>query len=92
MADKYASFRELERGAPWSLRSHDIRYSVFKSAQPNSPSQACVVVNFGDAPESAEINFEGVRVVWSLRLHSTRIATPICPSASPFLLTNWQLL
>jgi hypothetical protein len=37
----------------------DIRYSVFKSAQPNSLSQACVVVNFGDTPESAEINFEG---------------------------------
>lgn len=50
----------------------DIRYSVFKSAQPNSPSQACVVVNFGDAPESAEINFEGVS-------GSVVIATPFNP-------------
>jgi hypothetical protein len=50
----------------------DIRYSVFKSAQPNSPSQACVVVNFGDAPESAEINFESVS-------GSVVIATPFNP-------------
>ena len=50
----------------------DIRYSVFKSAQPNSPSQACVVVNFGDSPESAEINFEGVS-------GSVVIATPFKP-------------
>jgi hypothetical protein len=50
----------------------DIRYSVFKSAQANSPSQACVVVNFGDAPESAEINFEGVS-------GSVVIATPFNP-------------
>jgi hypothetical protein len=37
----------------------DIRYSVFRSSQPNDSSQACVAVNFGDTPESAELNFEG---------------------------------
>jgi hypothetical protein len=38
----------------------DIRYSVFRSAKTDDPSIACVVVNFGDAPESAEVNFDGV--------------------------------
>jgi hypothetical protein len=56
----------------------DIRYSVFKSAQPNSPSQACVVVNFGDAPESAEINIEGVG-------GSVVIATPFNPDRNAHL-------
>ena len=37
----------------------DIRYSVFKSVKANDPSLACVVINFGDAPESAEVNFPG---------------------------------
>jgi len=37
----------------------DIRYSVFKSAESSSPSTACVVINFGDAAESAEVNIEG---------------------------------
>jgi len=36
-----------------------IRYSVFRSAHSGDSSLACVVVNFGDAPESAEVNFEG---------------------------------
>jgi hypothetical protein len=56
----------------------DIRYSVFKSAQPNSPSQACVVVNFGDAPESAEINIDGVS-------GSVVIATPFLPDRNDHL-------
>jgi len=47
----------------------DIRYSVFKSAEPNSSSQACVVVNFGDTPETAEVNIDGVS-------GSVTIATP----------------
>jgi hypothetical protein len=47
----------------------DIRYSVFKSAEPNSSSQACVVVNFGDTPETAEVNIESVS-------GSVTIATP----------------
>jgi hypothetical protein len=38
----------------------DIRYSVFRSANANDLSLACVVVNFGDAPESAEVKFQGV--------------------------------
>ncbi|HKF06140.1 MAG TPA: DUF6259 domain-containing protein [Candidatus Sulfotelmatobacter sp.] len=38
----------------------DIRYSVFRSLKTNDPSLACVVVNFGDAPESAEVNFQSV--------------------------------
>ena len=39
----------------------DIRYSVFRSSHANDSGQACVVVNFGDAPESAEVNFEAAR-------------------------------
>jgi hypothetical protein len=38
----------------------DIRYSVFKTSQANSQTRACVVVNFADAPESAEVSMEGV--------------------------------
>lgn len=42
----------------------DIRYSVFLSSQAGDSSRACVVVNFGDAPESVELNFESAsRVV-----------------------------
>ena len=37
----------------------DIRYSVFKSAQPNGPSQACVVVNFGDVAGIGRDQFRG---------------------------------
>lgn len=37
-----------------------IRYSVFKSFEPNQQGRACVVVNFGDVPESVEVNLEGV--------------------------------
>jgi len=37
----------------------DIRFSVFKSMNPNSKDVASVVVNFGDTPESAAINIEG---------------------------------
>jgi Domain of unknown function (DUF6259) len=36
----------------------DIRYSVFRSIKADDHSMACVVVNFGDAPESAEVNFQ----------------------------------
>src|SRR5262249_18519877 len=38
----------------------DIRYSVFRSSKANDVSLACVVVNFGDASESAEVRFQGV--------------------------------
>lgn len=36
----------------------DIRYSVFKPLHGGS-GQACVVVNFGDSPESAKVSFDG---------------------------------
>lgn len=39
----------------------DIRYSVFKSLQAGNASQACVVVNFGSAPETVVVDFDGVR-------------------------------
>jgi hypothetical protein len=35
-----------------------VRYSVFKPFKPDEPGRACVVVNFGDAPESVEITLE----------------------------------
>ena len=38
----------------------DIRYSVFKSFQPEAKGRACVVVNFGDDPETVEVNLEGI--------------------------------
>jgi hypothetical protein len=37
-----------------------VRYSVFKPFKPNEQGRACVVVNFGDAPDSVEVNLEGV--------------------------------
>lgn len=36
-----------------------IRYSVFTSFTPNDGKRACVVVNFGDTPESAEVKLDG---------------------------------
>jgi uncharacterized protein DUF6259 len=38
----------------------DIRYSVFDPLQPGSRGRACIVVNFGDKPQSAEVNLDGV--------------------------------
>ena len=38
----------------------DIRYSVFKSMDANNKDVASVIVNFGDAPESATLNMEGL--------------------------------
>jgi hypothetical protein len=37
-----------------------VRYSVFKPFQSEGQGRACVVVNFGDTPESVEVNLEGV--------------------------------
>jgi hypothetical protein len=37
----------------------DIRYSVFKSMDPNNKDVASVIVNFGDAPESATVTMDG---------------------------------
>ena len=36
-----------------------IRYSVFTSSTPNDGKRACVVVNFGDTPEDAELRLDG---------------------------------
>lgn len=36
----------------------DIRYSVFKTFRPDDKSRACVVVNFGDTPEQADVSFD----------------------------------
>jgi hypothetical protein len=38
----------------------DVRYSVFKSRDPRSTDVASVIVNLGDAPESATLNIDGV--------------------------------
>ena len=53
----------------------DIRYSVFRSVKANDPSLACVVVNFGDVPESAEVKFQGMS-------GGIVIATPFYPERS----------
>jgi hypothetical protein len=37
----------------------DIRYSVFKSMNPNNKNVASVIVNFGDTPESATVSMDG---------------------------------
>lgn len=51
----------------------DIRYSVFASSQASDSSRACVVVNFGDAPESVELNFEGASRVVVARPFNTDV-------------------
>ena len=38
----------------------DIRYSVFDPLKPDSKGRACVIVNFGTAPESAELHLDGM--------------------------------
>ena len=38
----------------------NIRHSVFAPLEPDALDQACVVVNFGDASESVEVDLEGV--------------------------------
>lgn len=37
----------------------DLRYSVFTPMDPTGKSRACVVVNFADTPQSAEVHIEG---------------------------------
>ena len=56
----------------------DIRFSVFKPMEPGSPGQACVVVNFGNRTENAEVSFpglEGARVEVSMPFHQDRWET-----------------
>lgn len=38
--------------------STDLRYSVFTPMEPHGKARACVVVNFADTPQSAEVLFE----------------------------------
>jgi hypothetical protein len=38
----------------------DIRYSVFEPLHSNQAARACVIVNFGDTPESAEVQLDGI--------------------------------
>jgi hypothetical protein len=38
----------------------DIRYSVFAPLPPGGRGRACVVVNFGDAPETAQVQLDGL--------------------------------
>ena len=63
----------------------DIRYSVFRSTKANDRSRACVVVNFGDSPESAEVNFQGVS-------EGIVIATPFNPERSAHLPVRLSIL
>jgi hypothetical protein len=37
----------------------DIRYSVFKSLHPGNHDVACVVVNFADSPQNAQVSIDG---------------------------------
>jgi hypothetical protein len=54
----------------------DIRYSVFKSFQLHNKTAACVVVNFGDNPESAEVSFDDAtgKVTIAAPFHENRTA------------------
>lgn len=56
----------------------DIRYSVFDPRQPGSHGRACVVVNFGSAPESAEVHLDGLD-------GEVTIATPFQPNQKAML-------
>ncbi|HEX7362391.1 MAG TPA: DUF6259 domain-containing protein [Bryobacteraceae bacterium] len=57
--------------------SADIRYSVFEPMQPGNEGRACVVVNFGHAPQPVEINFEGSggEVILAMPFHPDRKVT-----------------
>ncbi len=55
----------------------DIRYSVFKALNSSDGGRACVVINFGNDPESAAINLEDVTgdVIVATPFHVDRPAT-----------------
>ncbi len=64
----------------------DIRYSVFNPLQPDTKRRACVIVNFGDAPESAELHLDGMsgEVTIATPFHPDRKATlPVTLSIPP---------
>ncbi len=39
----------------------DVRYSVFESTGRHAPGRACVVVNYGDRAEAAEVAIAGAQ-------------------------------
>ena len=59
-------------------RDPDIRYSVFDPLQPASRGRACVIVNFGSVPESAEVHLDGLD-------GEVTIATPFEPDRRAIL-------
>ena len=64
----------------------NIRYSVFQPMQPNGNGRACVVVNFGDTPDLAEIDIDGVsgEVILATPFHPDRKAVlPVRVSIPP---------
>ncbi|MGB7266291.1 MAG: hypothetical protein WBC92_12320, partial [Terracidiphilus sp.] len=64
----------------------DIRYSVFDPLQTDSKGRACVIVNFGTAPESAELHLDGMsgEVTIATPFHPDRKATlPVTLSIPP---------
>ena len=56
----------------------DIRYSVFDPLHPDSGRRACVIVNFGSVPESAEVHLDGLG-------GEVTIATPFQPDRTATL-------
>jgi len=64
----------------------DIRYSVFKSMNPDNKDVASVIVNFGDAPESATLSIDGASgevVVAAPDLPDRHAALPLQISIPP---------
>lgn len=56
----------------------DVRCSVFKSMDPNNKDIASVIVNFGDAPETAELSIDGAAARSPLQLPISLIIKPHC--------------
>jgi hypothetical protein len=56
----------------------EIRYSVFRPMQPNDEGRTCVVVNYGDTPQSAEIDIHD-------RSGEVTVATPFHPDRKAVL-------
>jgi len=59
----------------------DIRYSVFEPLRADGPGRACVVVNFGDKPESAEVRLDSLA-------GEITVATPFQPDRKAVLPLN----
>jgi hypothetical protein len=54
----YGRFDDMKRAAVHG--DPDVRYSVFSPAEASDAGRACVIVNFGDSPESASVDLEGM--------------------------------